>query len=48
MPTTPQYFHWWLIQISAPNLIVIVTMIVVYILALLLPYPHRRSGERVR
>jgi hypothetical protein len=43
MKDVPYYIHWWFIQISVPNLIVIALMIVVFILALTLPYPHRRS-----
>lgn len=42
MEHVPQYIHWWFIQISVPNLIVIVLMLVIFALALLLPYPRRR------
>lgn len=42
MEQVPHYIHWWFVQISAPNLIVIVLMLLVFILALVLPYPHRR------
>lgn len=42
MGQVPQYIHWWIIQISVPNLIVIVLMLIVFSLALLLPYPRRR------
>ncbi|MGA9761107.1 MAG: hypothetical protein WBQ14_01630 [Gaiellaceae bacterium] len=39
----PHYFHhgWFLISIA--NLVVIVLMIVVFVLALLLPFPHGRE-----
>ena len=38
------YFHWGFILISAANLIVILLMILVFVLALLVPFPHR-GGE---
>jgi len=36
------YLHWGVIQISLANTIVIVLMIVVFVLALFLPFPGRR------
>jgi hypothetical protein len=36
------YLHWGVIQISAANLTVIVLMLVVFALALFLPFPGRR------
>ena len=47
MSTVPVYLQWWFIQISVPNLIVIALMLVVFILALILPYPHpgKRGGR---
>jgi len=42
---TGKYFHWGFIQISAANLVVIVLMIVVFVLAILLPFP-KRKGDR--
>lgn len=43
------YLHWWLIEISVPNLIVIGLMVLVFILAITLPFPgrhaHREEGE---
>ncbi len=42
MDQVPSYLHWWFIQISVPNLVVIVLLPVVFGLALVLPYPHRR------
>lgn len=36
------YLHWGVIQISAANLIVIGLMLVVFLLALVLPFPGRR------
>ncbi len=40
----PAYFlHWGVIQISLANFLVIVAMIVVFVLALVLPFPHGRQ-----
>ena len=41
---TGYYIHWRFFQISLANLIVIVLMIVVFILALLLPFPRGRDS----
>lgn len=39
------YVHWHFIQLSVPNLIVLILMIVVFIAAILLPFPgHRQTG----
>ena len=47
MEGVPQYLSWWFIQISVPNLIVIVLMVVVFVIALMAPYPRRpRRGVR--
>ncbi len=48
MTTVPQYIQWWFIQISVPNLIVIVLMIAVFVLALVLPFPRRRPRGGVQ
>lgn len=37
------YLHVGVIQISVANLIVIAAMLVVFILALVLPFPHGRE-----
>ena len=42
---TGHYIHWGFIQISVANLVVIILMIVVFVLAILLPFP-RRKGDR--
>jgi hypothetical protein len=36
------YLHWGVIQISVANLVVILLMLVVFALALLLPFPGGR------
>jgi len=41
---TGHYLHWGFIQISVANLVVILLMIVVFILAILLPFPKRKRG----
>ena len=43
---TGHYVHWGFIQISVANLVVIALMIVVFILAIVLPFPrHGRRGR---
>jgi hypothetical protein len=44
----PYYIHWGVIQISAANLIVIGLMVVVFALAVLLPFPKPGSKRRKR
>jgi hypothetical protein len=39
------YMHWGVIQLSLANLIVIILMIVVFVLAMVLPFPKGR-GQR--
>lgn len=36
------YLHWGVIQISVGNLVVIGLMLLVFVLALVLPFPGRR------
>jgi hypothetical protein len=43
---TGHYVHWGFIQISVANLVVILLMIIVFILAIVLPFP--RHGRRNR
>lgn len=37
------YLHWGVIQISVANLVIIVAMVVVFVAALLLPFPRGRK-----
>jgi hypothetical protein len=37
------YIHWHFIQISVANLIVIASMLVVFVLAIVIPFPRHRS-----
>ncbi len=39
-----RYIHWGFIQMSVANFVVIVLMIVVFVLAILLPFPKRKRG----
>lgn len=39
------YLDWGVIQISVTNLLIIAGMIVLFVLAILLPFPHARNGE---
>jgi hypothetical protein len=42
----PHYLEWGVVQISLGNLLVILAMIVVFVLALLLPFPGRRTRSQ--
>jgi hypothetical protein len=39
------YIHWGVIQISVTNLVIIVAMIVVFGLALVVPFPSGRRDD---
>jgi len=39
------YVHWGVIQISLTNLIIIGLMVVLFVLAILLPFPGNRRGN---
>ena len=41
MDTPATYFHLGFIVISLPNLLLIAGMVVVFALALLMPFPHQ-------
>ena len=41
----PYYIHWGVIQISAANLLVIGLMVLVFFLAILLPFPKGRRDH---
>jgi uncharacterized membrane protein len=40
------YIHWGFFQMSVANFVVIVLMIVVFVLAILLPFPRRKGDDR--
>jgi hypothetical protein len=39
------YIHWGFVQLSVANFVVILLMIVVFVLAILLPFPKRKGGD---
>jgi hypothetical protein len=41
----PRYVHSGWFLISVPNLIVILLMIVVFVLAIVIPFPHSRKKQ---
>ena len=41
-----RYIHWGFIQLSVANFVVIVLMLVVFVLAILLPFPKRKGRSR--
>jgi hypothetical protein len=45
MDTPASYFHWGFILISQPNLLVIGGMIVLFAIALVVPFPHAEGGD---
>ena len=45
MEAPASYLHWGFILISLPNLLLIAAMIVVFVIALLAPFP-RDGGKR--
>jgi len=40
-----RYFHWGVIQISVANLLIIVAMIILFVLALVVPFPSGHGDE---
>jgi hypothetical protein len=43
--TPAHYVHWHFFQMSVANVVVILLMIIVFILAILLPFPKREIEE---
>jgi hypothetical protein len=43
---TGRYVHWGFIQISVANLVVILLMILVFLLAIVLPFPRHKEREK--
>jgi hypothetical protein len=39
------FLHWGVVQISLTNFIIIVLMLVIFVLALVLPFPGGRGGH---
>jgi hypothetical protein len=40
------YIHWGFIQMSLANFVVIISMIAVFVLAILLPFPRRKRRRQ--
>ena len=40
------YIHWGFIQLSVANFVVILLMVIVFVLAILLPFPRRNRGDK--
>ncbi len=40
------YIHWGFIQLSLANFVVIVLMVVVFVLAILIPFPRHKGRGR--
>jgi hypothetical protein len=45
MDSPANYFHWGFILISMPNLLVIGGMVVLFAIALVVPFPHAEEGD---
>lgn len=43
-----RYVHWGVVQISVTNLAIIGSMIVVFVIALVVPFPHSRDSHADR
>ena len=41
-----RYIHWGFIQLSLANFVVIVLMVVVFVLAILIPFPRHKGRGR--
>ena len=47
MDSPAHYFQWNFILISVPNLLVIGGMLVLFAIALVLPFPHGKGSDDV-
>ena len=41
-----RYIHWGFIQLSVANFVVIVLMVIVFVLAILIPFPRHKGRGR--
>ena len=39
------YFHWGVVQISLANLLIIIAMVVLFVLALVVPFPRGKHVD---
>jgi hypothetical protein len=47
IPAAGTYVHWGVFNVSVTNIAIIAVMIIVFVLAILLPFPHGDAGARV-
>lgn len=45
MNSPAPYIHWGFILISLPNFVLICVMVVLFVLALVVPFPHHSRKE---
>ena len=43
IPLDTGFVHWGFVNLSVPNMIMIVAMLIVFVLALAVPFPKERS-----
>ncbi len=41
-----QYLHWGVIHVSLTNLTIVLVMVLVFVAALLLPFPHHEDPQQ--
>lgn len=46
LPLAGRYVHWGVINIGLTNLLIITAMVVVFVLALLVPFPRAHDDDR--
>lgn len=46
MNSPAPYLHWGFILISLPNLVLIGVMVLLFVVALLVPFPHNAAKHR--
>lgn len=44
-PHAGRYVHWGVVQISLANLLIVVIMLLVFALAVLVPFPHHDEPQ---
>ncbi len=45
--TAGHYIDWGVISVSVTNLSIIIAMVVIFVLAIVLPFPHARHGDEL-
>jgi hypothetical protein len=48
IPAAGHYVHWGVVSVSLTNLLIVVAMLVLFGLALVLPFPRARAPSRPR